>query len=152
MKTILVPVDFSKVSRYVLAEAAHLARLTKARLVLMHTVQPPAVVTDLAPLVGEALQMTAELEVIGRRHLRRWQKSPTLRGLKVETICEQGFPVAQILAQARRLRADVIVLGSHGHGAVYHLVVGSTANGILKHAPCPVLIVPAPEKRKQAGK
>jgi nucleotide-binding universal stress UspA family protein len=152
MKTILVPVDFSKVSRYVLAEAAHLARLTKARLVLMHTVQPPAVVTDLAPLVGEALQMTAELEVIGRRHLRRLQKSPTLRGLKVETICEQGFPVAQILAQAKRLRADVIVLGSHGHGAVYHLVVGSTANGILKHAPCPVLIVPAPEKRKKVGK
>ena len=152
MKTILVPVDFSKVSRYVLAEAARLARLTRARLVLLHIVQPPAVVTDLAPLVGEALQMTAELEVIGRRHLRRLQKSPTLRGLKVETLCEQGFPVAQILAQAKRTRADVIVLGSHGHGAVYHLVVGSTANGILKHATCPVLIVPAPEKRKPAGK
>jgi nucleotide-binding universal stress UspA family protein len=152
MKTILVPVDFSKVSRYVLAEAARLARLTKARLVLLNIVQPPAVVTDLAPLVGEALQLTAELEVIGRRHLHRLQKSPTLRGLKVEAICEQGFPVAQILAQAKRLRADVIVLGSHGHGAVYHLVVGSTANGILKHASCPVLIVPAPEKRRKAGK
>jgi len=151
MKTILVPVDFSTVSRYVLAEAARLARLTKARLVLLHVVQPPAVVTDLAPLVGEALQMTDELEHIGRRHLHRLQKSPTLRGLKVDSVCEQGFPVAQVLAQAKRLKADVIVLGSHGHGAVYNLVVGSTTNGVLKHAPCPVLVVPAPKKTK-AGK
>jgi len=151
MKTILVPVDFSKVSRYVLAEAARLARLTKARLVLLHVVQPPAVVTDLAPLVGEALQMTDELERIGRRHLHRLQQSPTLRGLKIDTVCEQGFPVAQVLAQARRLKADVIVLGSHGHGAVYNLVVGSTTNGVLKHASCPVLVVPAPKKAK-AGK
>lgn len=151
MKTILVPVDFSKVSRYVLAEAAHLARLTKARLVLLHVVQPPAVVTDLAPLVGEALQMSAELENIGRRHLHRMQKSPTLRGLKVESVCEQGFAVAQVVAHAKRLKADVIVLGSHGHGAVYNLVVGSTATGVLKHAPCPVLVVPAPEKSR-AGK
>lgn len=151
MKTILVPVDFSKVSRYVLAEAAWLARLTKARLVLLHVVQPPAVVTDLAPLMGEALQMTAELEHIARRHLHRLQKSPTLRGLKVDTVCEQGFPVAQVLAQAKRLKADVIVLGSHGHGAVYNLVVGSTTNGVLKHASCPVLVVPAPKKAK-AGK
>jgi nucleotide-binding universal stress UspA family protein len=53
-----------------------------------------------------------------------------------------------VLAQAKRLKADVIVLGSHGHGAVYNLVVGSTANGVLKHAPCPVLVVPAPRKVK----
>lgn len=151
MKTILVPVDFSKVSRYVVAEAANLARLTKARLVLLHVVQPPSMVTDLAPLVGEALQMSAEVERIGRRHLLRMQKSPTVRGLKVDSICEQGFPVAQVIAQAKRVKADVIVLGSHGHGAVYNLVVGSTANGVLKHAPCPVLVVPAPAKSK-AGK
>lgn len=151
MKTILVPVDFSKVSRYVVAEAANLARLTKSRLVLLHVVQPPSMVTDLAPLVGEALQMSAELEGIGRRHLHRLQKSPKFRGLNVDSICEQGFPVAQVIAQAKRVKADVIVLGSHGHGAVYNLVVGSTANGVLKHAPCPVLVVPAPAKSK-AGK
>ncbi len=146
MKTILVPIDFSPVSRYVLKEAAALARLARARLVLLHVVQPPAVVTDLAPLVGEALELTAELEVIGRRHLQRLQKSPTLKGLKVDLVCEQGYPVAQLLAQAKRWRADVIVLGSHGHGAVYNLVIGSTTNGVLKHAPCPVLVVPAPAR------
>lgn len=146
MKTILVPIDFSPVSRYVLKEAAALARLARARLVLLHVVQPPAVVTDLVPLVGEALELTAELEVIGRRHLQRLQKSPTLKGLKVDLVCEQGYPVAQLLAQAKRWRADVIVLGSHGHGAVYNLVIGSTTNGVLKHAPCPVLVVPAPAR------
>jgi len=149
MKTILVPIDFSKVSRYVIAEAARVARLAKGRLVLLHAVAPPAVVTELAPLVGEALQMSAELEVIGRRHLRRLQKSPKLRGLKVDTICEQGFPVPQVLAHAKRLRADMIVLGSHGHGAVYNLVVGSTASGVLKHATCPVLVVPVPGRSRK---
>lgn len=149
MKTILVPVDFSPVSRYVLKEAAALARLTKARLVLQHVVSPPAVVTDLAPLVGEAIELTAELEVVGRRHLHRLQKSPTLAGLKVDVICEPGYPVTQVLAQAKRLRADLIVLGSHGHGAVYNLVIGSTANGVLKHASCPVLVVPVPAKARK---
>jgi nucleotide-binding universal stress UspA family protein len=149
MKTLLVPIDFSPVSRYVLDEAARLARLVKARLILLHAVPPPSVATDLAPLVGEALQFTAELEKSGRRQLHRLEKSPRFKGLKVETRCEMGFPVPHVLGVAKQVKADVIVIGSHGHTALFDLVVGSTASGVLKHAPCPVLVVPAPQKGKR---
>lgn len=143
MKTILVPIDFSPVTRAVIAEAVALGRALRARLVLLNAVQPPMIVTELAPLVGEALQYTAEVERGSRNHLRRLQSSLAARHIKVDAVCAQEFPVALILAQARKLKARYIVLGSHGHSAFYDLVAGSTANGVLKRATCPVVIVPA---------
>lgn len=148
MKAILAPVDFSRVSRRVVDEAIEIARTINARLVLMHAVQPPSVVTDLAPLVGEALQFTAEVERRARLHLQRWQRNLMKRGITVETVCEQGFPVPLILACAARIGASYIVLGSHGHTAFYDLVVGSTASGVLKRATCPVIVVPSQRKEK----
>lgn len=150
MKTILAAVDFSPLSRRVVAEALILARAVKGRIVILHAVKPPAIVTELAPLMGEALQFTAEVERVARDHLRRWQKRLAERGVTVETICQQGFPTGVILAHARKLKANCVVLGSHGHTAVYDLVVGSTASGVLKRAECPVVIVPAtPATRKR---
>lgn len=151
MKTILVPIDFSPVSRDVIAEAVALARTLRARVVLVHVVQPPMIVSDLAPLVGEAIQFTAEVEKGSRQHLRRLQQRLAGRGVTVSTVCLQGYPVGQILAQAKALKARYIVVGSHGHTAFYDLVAGSVASGILKRAPCPVVVVPAaPPGRKSA--
>src|SRR4051812_44801253 len=146
MKTILVPIDFSPVSRHVIDEAITLARAINGRLVVLHAVQPPAIVSDLAPFVGDALQFTAEVERGARQHLRRLQKSLMKRTVTLETICEQGFPTSIIIARAKELDACYIVLGSHGHTAFYDLVVGSVASGVLKRAICPLLIVPAQPK------
>lgn len=49
----------------------------------------------------------------------------------------------RLLAEQGRLAADAIVLGSHGHGALYDLLVGSVAEGVLRRAPCPVVVVPS---------
>lgn len=108
----------------------------------------PAIVTDLAPMVGEALQFTAEVERRARQHLHRLQKRLAEPRVTVETRCQQGSPVPLILAHAKELGADYIVLGSHGHTALYDLVVGSTASGVLKRATCPVVVVPAQPKAK----
>jgi nucleotide-binding universal stress UspA family protein len=61
-----------------------------------------------------------------------------------ETVHVVGSPVPEIIEQAKTCAADYIVIGSHGHTAFYDLLVGSTANGVLKRAKCPVLIVPPP--------
>jgi nucleotide-binding universal stress UspA family protein len=152
MKTILVPVDFSAVSRHVIDEAAALAKATNARIVLMHSVaRPPIIVTDLAPLAGEALQLTNDLEKAADRHLRRFQRALSARGFEAETVVTSGFPVTHILAQARKVRADYVVIGSHGHTAFYDLVIGSVASGVLKRSTCPVLVVPSPKKGKTPG-
>jgi nucleotide-binding universal stress UspA family protein len=149
MKTILVPVDFSPVSRKVVAEAIELAKVTRARIVLMHSVPPaPIIATDLAPLAGSALQLTDDLEKAADRHLQRMQRDLKGRGIPVDTVCTSGFPVTHILAQAKELGASYIVIGSHGHTAFYDLVIGSIASGVLKRAPCPVIVVPPVKKAK----
>jgi universal stress protein A len=155
MKTILAAIDFSPVTKSVLAQATALARAIRARLVLLNVVQPPMIVTDLAPLVGEALQLTAEIERGSRRHLHEIQKRLVSGGARVDTVCLQGFPTGVIIAHAKKMAADYIVLGSHGHTAFYDLVAGSTANGVLKRAPCPVVVVPAAPKtakRRRSGR
>lgn len=148
MKTVLAAIDFSPVSRGVLKAASELARAIRGRIVLINVVRPPSIATDLAPVVGEVIQFTDELERRARRHLKRLQVSLSARGAHVETFCCQGFPVVTILARAKRDKADYIVLGSHGHTAFYDLIAGSTASGVLKKATCPVVVVPAaPRKR-----
>lgn len=143
MKTILAAIDFSPVSRRVIAEAVRLARALQGKVVVLHAVKPPAIVTDLAPLVGEALQLTAAVEGASRRNLQRWRAQLAKRRIAVETICQQGFPIGLILGHATRLDADYIVIGSHGHTAFHDLVVGGTASGVLKRAKAVVIVVPA---------
>jgi len=70
--------------------------------------------------------------------------------LPVETLQLTGAPVRQILEQAERFGADFIVMGSHGHTALYDLLVGSTTHGVLLRAPCPVVITPGPKAAKAA--
>jgi nucleotide-binding universal stress UspA family protein len=149
MKTILAAIDFSAVSRRVVTEALDLARAVKGRVVLLHSIPPPPIIaTDLAPLVGPALYFTDDMVKAAERRLRRIQREREARGVPIETICLNGFPPTRVLAQAKTCRANYIVLGSHGHTALYDLVAGSTASGVLKRAPCPVVVVPAPKKSK----
>lgn len=152
MKTVLAAIDFSPVSRVVVAVASELSRAIRGRIVLINVVQRPFIATDLAPLAGEVFQFTDELERGARRHLKRTEARLVARGLTVETICRQGFPVQTILAQAKTEEADFVVLGSHGHTAFYDLVAGSTASGVLKRAACPVVVVPAAPKKAKRRK
>lgn len=69
---------------------------------------------------------------------RRCQKN----GLKVDAEQISGATVPVIVKQSRERKAAYIVIGSHGHGAVFDLLVGSTTHGVLRKARCPVLVVP----------
>ena len=64
-------------------------------------------------------------------------------GRDVTALCVQGPTIDTILAQADQLQADLIVVGSHGHGATYDLLVGSVSSGVIRKSKVPVLVVPA---------
>jgi len=64
-------------------------------------------------------------------------------GAEVLTLQVQGSTPEEVLDLAKEHGATLIVMGSHGHGALYHLLVGSVTGAILKAAPCPVLVVPS---------
>lgn len=143
MNTVLAAIDFSPVSREVVAEAADISRALHARLVLVTAVNPPVVATDVSPLVPDVLDFTAELERAAKHQLQQMQRRLAERGVTVETIHNRGWPANVILAQAKEVKAAYIVVGSHGHTAFYDLLVGSTTSAVLKRAPCPVVVIPS---------
>jgi nucleotide-binding universal stress UspA family protein len=143
MKTILVPVDLSDATSRVCAAACDLARRIGGRVVLLHVVAPPPVIMNdyYAFDTGHMAQAMVAVEKSATRKLvalaRRFAKSCPIKTLQVT-----GQPVGTILAKASALKAAYVVMGTHGHGAMFDLIVGSTAHGILRKARCPVLVVP----------
>jgi nucleotide-binding universal stress UspA family protein len=146
MKTLLVPIDFSPVTEAVVETASSLSRCGPSRIVLVHVVRPPVLVSEYGVALESAPATLAASEASATRLLRHWESLLQRRKIKVRTVRLNGFPAEEILRQARILSADMIVMGSHGHTAFYDLLIGATASGILRKAPCPVVIVPAAAK------
>jgi nucleotide-binding universal stress UspA family protein len=147
MKTILAPLDFSPVSESVVAEAIRLAPALDARVVLLTVVQPPAMVAEHA--LQNAAEIIAAGEKFAARKLLKAQGQLEAEFIPTDTAQVAGSPADRILAEAERTHADYIIMGSHGHTALYDLLVGSTTQGVMKHATCPVLIVPAAEPTRR---
>lgn len=148
MKTLLVSVDFSAATRAVVETAAELAQASRARLILHHSVMPPVVTAEFG-VGAELMQETLDvLEKGARRQLAHLEDELTARGLNTETALTHGMAAALILEQAARVEADLIVLGSHGHTALYDLIVGGTTHAVLRKARCPVVVVPPGASRQ----
>jgi len=148
MKTVLVPVDFSPLTKRVVAEATALARALDGRVVLLNVTQPVALVADYTAFLDNIAEVNDMVAKAAKRELSALETKVETEFCRVESIQLTGAPVPLILEQAKKLSADYIVIGSHGHTAFYDLLVGSTASGVLKRATCPVVVVP-PLTRKQ---
>jgi nucleotide-binding universal stress UspA family protein len=139
---ILVAVDFSEATQKVIDACRFVARSTNARTWLLHIAEPEPdfVGYDAGPEVVRD-QVAEEY----RREHRAIQKlADQLRdeGLEATALLVQGPTVDTTLQEAERLKADLLVIGSHGYGAVYDLLVGSVSRGILKKSTIPVLVIP----------
>lgn len=150
MKTILVPVDFSDATRAVIVESAVLAKALSARVVLFAVVQPPAVIAEYGALVENIAELTEAGEKSAEKQLARLAAPLERRGISVTVRHEVGAPVTLIVEQAKAIRADYVVMGSHGHTAFFDLLVGSTTHGVLRRSPCPVVIVPPADATARA--
>jgi nucleotide-binding universal stress UspA family protein len=112
-------------------------------------VQPPPVMMSevYAFDAGQLTELGSVAEKSAARSLRALDRHCAKRQVPATTVQRTGAPVAAILAKAVSSRAAYIVMGSHGHGAIYDLLVGSTTHGVLMKAPCPVLVVPPVSRR-----
>jgi nucleotide-binding universal stress UspA family protein len=140
---ILAAVDFSPVTDAVLAALVRVGAMAAVKVYLVH-VEPPEpdfVGYEAGPDVVR-VQVAAEL----RAHHRRLQELADRlrdRGIEASALLLQGPTVDTLIAETGKRQAGLIVLGSHGHGAVYDLLVGSVAEGVVKRSTVPVLLVPA---------
>ncbi len=138
--TILAPLDFSDHADGILDWAVHLAKAHGSRLVLMHAYHLPV---EFQQMEGAYLpaefwtQVKSEAEKTLEGHAAR------LRGEGIEVVVKvvEGYPATAIEDTAKGENADLIVIGTHGHTGLKHLLLGSVAERVVQKAPCPVLTV-----------
>ena len=131
IQRILVPVDFSQTSQRAMEYATRLAESTGATLILMHAFEVP----DAWSAGGEPSEVDREL----MERLRTLQ--PSSSNVPVERVAHGGPPGPVICWVAQQQHCDLIVMGTHGRKGLYHLLLGSVAEEVMRHARCPVLTV-----------
>jgi nucleotide-binding universal stress UspA family protein len=143
MRTILVPVDFSSCSREGLEYAVSFANEFGAKIILLHTTylgyiysSEGTVIYDI-PALQEAARQKAE------RQMREIVRSINFGGVKYETVLTEGSPVLDICAFAKDHGVDLIITSTHGLTGWNHILIGSIAEQVVRHAPCSVLVVPS---------
>jgi len=162
MKRILVPIDFSDATLRVIDLAQQLAKALDAEIHLVHVKELTAAAApgalgyglagmpELAPMSGvpipvfDPMPQTVPVAEDEQSKLTHWQDKIAQSGVKVTLHEPTGAVVEEILNEADVVNADLIVMGTHGHGAMYNLLVGGVTKGVLKRSTRPVLLVPRP--------
>jgi nucleotide-binding universal stress UspA family protein len=140
---ILAAVDFSAVTQDVLNALRPVCGALPAKLWLVHVAPPEP------DFVGYEPGPHAVRNQVAAEHRSRHQQLQSLadamraEGIETTALLLQGPTVETLIGEAAKLQAALIVLGSHGHGRVYDLLVGSVAEGIVRRSKIPVLLVPA---------
>src|SRR6516162_9835264 len=143
---ILVPTDFSKYSHNALTYAAAFAEKFGAELYLLHVVQDlalfiPEAVSVAPPVAPPVEQMTAA----AREALGRVVSENDMGRVKVRCEVREGTPFYEIIQFAKEAAIDLIIMGTHGHTGLAHVLLGSVTEKVVRKAPCPVLTVRDPE-------
>jgi universal stress protein A len=137
-RRILVPVHFSDSSRQTLGTAAALAQRFGSRLAVAHVTrrnQPDS------HIVAEQLGMTFDTRRAGRAKLMEFIERKVSGDLQPTRIVADGVPFHEIAKAAKAWTADLIVISTHGYTGLKHVLLGSTAERVVRHAPCSVLVV-----------
>jgi len=156
-KRIFVPIDGSSTANRGFKEALRLARQTGAGLTLFHAVDD-SFVTRAGDAAVFPDSFFTSLRDAGRKLLSRAEATARKSGVRARAVLVEqvvGQVADAIVREARRSRADLIVMGTHGRRGVRRLVVGSDAEQVLREAPVPVLLVRALAARgraKRAGR
>jgi nucleotide-binding universal stress UspA family protein len=138
LRCVLFPTDFSEASLAAFPVACSIARDSGAHLVILYVVP--------SPLSTDALEAHWDPD---RYYKDLWQMlrglNPTDPAIPVDYRLEEGKAETVILQVAKKVEADMIVLGTHGRTGLAHLLMGSVAEHVVRQATCPVLTVRAPE-------
>jgi universal stress protein A len=143
IRSILLPTDFSDYANHALSYAGSLARQFGASIICLHVIEPvmPAVgytgLTEPLPMVD----LSEQLVESASRELPKIAESEECAGLSVEEIIAHGDAATEIVRVATERGVDLIVIASHGRTGLGRILFGSTAESVVRHAKCPVLVV-----------
>lgn len=146
MKNIIAAVDFSNATPAVMEIAVSLAKTFNAELQLLHVIEPEPTFVTYGFSAAEYPAMASFRDETIRRAKARMEELLTQARKDVPNTVShllEGSPLLELLKQVRQTGADFVVIGSHGHGVLSSLLLGSVAEGMVRKATVPTLIVPA---------
>jgi nucleotide-binding universal stress UspA family protein len=151
---ILVPIDFSEHSKQTVSYAIKSASRHKATIYLLHVFQiPDYVVTPYARRKQNCAEVQSQVDIAeqeARETLEEFAVELSKKGINVQPYLRVGYPFDEIVLMANHFNVDLIIIGSHGRGAISRLLLGSTAARVVEHAPCPVLVVKGPRPKAKS--
>jgi universal stress protein A len=136
-KKILVPSDFSPASDNSFKYALHFGQHFGAQLLVVHVLEP-VLSPQFAGLPEAPAFSEAELAA-AKKHLRAWAEAAGATGAKL--VLRNGFPAHEIVEAAKDLAVDLVIIATQGRTGWKHFCIGSTAERVVRAAPCPVLVV-----------
>ena len=153
LRRILLPTDFSGCANYALPYAAAIARAAGATIICLHVVEP------IAPAVGYSglaepmpiADISGQLEDSAERELPKLARCEDFSGLEIEDVIVHGDAAAEIVRVAGEREVDLIVVSSHGRTGLGRIIFGSTAEAVVRHASCPVLVVKPPPQEEESN-
>jgi len=165
IKTILVPLDFSRHSLGALDYAVEFAAPFAAEVVVLHVVEPVAYATPADLYAGMATQLgnlLAEQRRSAREQLDALVAKYAKSGVQLRTQLRDGVAYSEIVDNAQKLKASLIIQSTHGRTGLAHVLLGSVAERVVRTAECPVLTIrttgraatkrAAPKKKRAAAK
>jgi len=150
IQKILAPTDFSGQSLAGLRYAMNLRLKFGSALTLLHVIEPTPPMAGIESLV--LAQSDSEVAAWALKELAKLTRRESGDEKRVTSLVRMGNPFHEITTEAGENKADLIVIATHGYTGVEHLLLGSTAERVVRHAPCPVLTVPAHTPTKRTGK
>jgi nucleotide-binding universal stress UspA family protein len=141
IRTILFPTDFSNGARAAMDHAVSLARDYKAKLILLYVIQDISIAEWYIPSSLSVTDLIEDMQKSAWKEMDKWAAEVSLKVEEVEKLVIRGVPFVEIIRAAKEKDADLIVIGTHGRTGIDHMLFGSTAEKVVRKAPCPVLTV-----------
>lgn len=146
IKKILVPIDFSDYSKSALKYAVNFAKVFNAEMYLIYVVEPVIYPPDFSMGQIAIPSVTFEMDERAKEELTKLAQQEIPAEIKRQVIIKTGKPFVEIIETAAEEDIDLIIIATHGHSGVEHILFGSTAEKVVRKAPCPVLTLREPVK------
>lgn len=150
-RSILVPVDFSEDADFALDHAVELAATYEAHVHLLYAVEQVTYPDFYYPVSSTREKMVRQIRETASERLSERMGVLEDRGLDVEFTVVVGRPAEEIVRVANERASDLVVMGSHGRTGFRRMILGSVAEGVVRRAMCPVLVVKSGEKSLVPG-
>ncbi len=138
---ILVPVDFSEYSKMALDYAVQFAKQFNSELTLIYVIEPIVYPSDFGLGQIPINQVDFEIQSRAEEELQKLIKEKIPAEVKANYVVKTGKPFVEIINTAKECDCDLIIIATHGHTGIEHILFGSTAEKVVRKSPVPVLTV-----------